>query len=117
MKKNIKINRINYKMEKIGIINFDSIRSMCIRNEYYTCGSIKEYENLLFEIIGCDNFVGNQEQIDNKILEIATNIFDHSDISKLIRLYGCDEVALMQNLLFNVTRTVDYIYELQYNEE
>ena len=51
------------------LIHRDSLRTMCINNNYYTCGDTDDYTELL-------NFV---EKLDNitplEISTIATNIF------------------------------------------
>lgn len=67
------------------------VRSLCIRNQYYTCGTNAEY-TAMFEAVeaGCS------------ILTIATDILEHSNISKLQQQSGCDYVELLECICFEL---------------
>ena len=55
-------------------IRHEKVRTMCIQNDLYTCGTNEEYAYLLFTL--CDN---SEETTTEKLLEIATDIKNHSN--------------------------------------
>ena len=55
------------------------LRALCIRNNWYTCGTCKEYEalfNRLYDEDGCPVNLTTK-----KLVEIADDIMAHSEIS------------------------------------
>lgn len=66
-----------YGYKEIRKLSADALRSLCIRNNWYTMGDNKEYEYLLSM---CDN----ENITTDNIVEIATDIMEHS-IDKSIR--------------------------------
>ena len=64
----------------------DDIRRLCIKNNWYTCGSVQDYEKMLSM---CDN--ENMETDD--IVRLARDIMEHSnDKDRDLENY-CFEVA------------------------
>lgn len=60
-------------MKEIRTIDSSKVRSLCIEYDFYTCGTIAEYDNLLLNL--CDR----EREIDTAALvEIATDIIEHS---------------------------------------
>lgn len=51
----------------------DEIRNMCVANDWYTCGTVKEFSELMDLVENCG------EPTDEKIYQVAKNIYDHSD--------------------------------------
>lgn len=60
---------MKYKMQ--GIWTTYNIRKMCIQNEFYTCGTNKQYEKLM-------DFVSSHEPTMESIEWVAKDIIDHS---------------------------------------
>ena len=60
---------MKYKMQ--GSWTVYDIRKMCIQNEFYTCGTNKQYEKLM-------NFVSDHEPTMEAIEWVAKDIIDHS---------------------------------------
>lgn len=56
-------------------IDPESLQALCIRMGWYTKGSSKEYEHLLFELTG-----GKESLTTADIVEIAEDIAAHSDL-------------------------------------
>lgn len=68
-------------MIKIEVcLDSEHVREFCIRHDYYTCGSWVAYENLLYNVCGEYNvwYDTSSEEFDEKIKEIAEDIFYHS---------------------------------------
>lgn len=62
----------------------DKVRKTCIANNWYTNGTIKDYDNLLINM--CDWDINHTEK---SIREIATDIYYHS--SNFDNSYTADE--------------------------
>lgn len=85
----------------------DKVRSLCIKDNYYTMGNNEQYENLLFNL--CDE----SKSITLKQIEkIADDILQHSDWEKKAKSYGCDydflKICLMENLINECCYTFVY---------
>lgn len=60
-------------MKEIRRIDSSKVRGICVEYNFYTCGTIEEYENLLLNL--CDR----DREIDiDALVEIATDIIEHS---------------------------------------
>ncbi len=85
-------------------INRDDLRNLCIRQEYYTRGDCKAYEELL-------DFVTDRNITDTDIIAIADNIYDHSDIDRIMSEYGCGSDDVFDSIYFNVGELVHWFCE------
>lgn len=63
------------KYKEFRWVSPESLRALCIRMGWYTKGSSKEYEHLLFELAG-----GKGSLSTDDIVEIAEDIAAHSDL-------------------------------------
>ena len=71
------------------------IRSLCIKEQYYTCGTTKEYSELL-------TFVDDHRELDEESLNwIAQNILDHS----------CYFDETVSNVKFKILNNACYIFQ------
>lgn len=80
----------------------DTVRNVCIVNEWYTRGTVSEYnemldwvreyccnpENVMFEL-----------NVDLRLEYIANNILNHSDVDKLQELSDCDYFELRMHVI------------------
>ena len=79
------------------IVMWSKVRSLCIRENYYTKGNNKEYEYLLFTL--CD-----KGTTLNDILKIATDIYNHSEKEILDKKYkecNKDTVKVIAEYIIN----------------
>ena len=67
------------------------VRAMCIRNDYYTCGTNEDYDNMFCK---CEN--------NSNVLEIAEDILQHSDKARLMYQSGCSEKEVLENICFQL---------------
>jgi len=67
------------------------IRKMCIKNDYYTGGTIKDYEALL-------RFVDEHEPTVDNIESVAYDIVRHSDLSR----YNQTEEENVDSVMFEI---------------
>lgn len=80
-------------MREIRRIDSMKVRTYCIKNDYYTSGTCKEYENLLFNLCNTDCIT---EGITlDRIEEIAADILVHSVWEKKASAYGCNYDELL----------------------
>lgn len=84
--------------KEIRIMYYDDLRSVCIRNDYYTRGTNAEYEALFGKLRdGCCNL----RNITTELLaEIATDIKAHSDTE--------DEIT---DIMYNLARVCISCFE------
>ena len=73
------------------------VREMCIRNQYYTSGTNEEYDKMFQKC-----------QLDYSILEIAKDIFEHTDINLHMYQVGCSERELLESICFNLINDCTY---------
>lgn len=89
-----KVNAIT-EMNLKRTISMDKVRSICIANEYYTCGDTQDYSRML-------NTVSDGEFTDSVLKQVAMDIYNHSDIEKFMGLYGCSEIDVLESIVFNL---------------
>ena len=77
----------------------DMVRSMCIRESYYTRGGVDAYTHLLVNL--CDF---EKEVTMDDLEEIAEDILEHSDVNSFCGQYGCSEEELFQSTLWKIGR-------------
>ncbi len=78
-------------------IDSDAVRSMCIRDSYYTRGDVDAYTHLLVDL--CDF---KKEVTMDDLEEITEGILEHSDSESFCSQYGCTEEELFENILWKV---------------
>ena len=81
-------------------ITSDKVRALCIRNNYCTNCDCKQYGVLLNS---CKGVV-----TDADILRIGELIMHYSDVEKLMRESGCDELELLESICFNIINDCTY---------
>ena len=78
------------------LITVEGIRNVCIAMNYYTAGTVEEYERLF-------DYVREHKVLTEEVAEhIAVDIFEHSAIEKLMTVYGVDEKELFSGILFDI---------------
>ena len=75
-------------MKEIRKINYEDLRNLCIKNNWYTLGTNEEYQDMLFRADGLENVTTED------IARIAQNIMDKTvgDCDRLLAGY-CFEIA------------------------
>lgn len=82
------------------MLSADDVRRMCINRDFYTRGDTRAYENLLNEVSKNSDDVS-----DAFLIWAAEDIFDHSDIERMCREYGCSEEECLKEILFDLIIT------------
>lgn len=83
------------RYKEARMIHSDKVRSLCIKESYYTRGTCTEYMHLLNDL--CD-----KEVTMDDLEEIAEDIMKHSDIERVCDQYGCIEDDVFENILFEL---------------
>lgn len=81
-------------MKETRRLVWEEVRTLCIKDDYYTKGNNGDYENLLFNLCSESN-VATLELIE----EVATDILEHSDVCEKMYKYGCGYDELKVNLM------------------
>lgn len=76
------------------------VRSLCVKNNYYTCGTNEEYNKMFSHCKG--------KMTIKKIEYIANDIFNHSDIETFKSTYGCSDEELIENIAFELINDCCY---------
>jgi hypothetical protein len=83
--------------KEIRKISASSLRTLCIRQDWYTAGDNDEYGHLLF------NLAGDKENLSTAdIIEIAADIMAHSDL---------DDDCTIEEIAFEVARIANVFFE------
>lgn len=72
----------------------DELRTLCIRKDWYTCGDVTSYDNMF------DRLSRDMHDID--ILEVAKDIYDHTNITRLEYEYGVSQDEVFDNIVYEV---------------
>lgn len=67
------------KFTETRILDSSKLRSVCIKNDWYTCGTNEEYGRLFARLHDADGCPANMTT--EKLAEIATDIWEHSEIT------------------------------------
>lgn len=85
---------------------WDDVRQVCIQNNYYTHGTNEEYTDL-FNIIRSFSIVD-----DTQLFIVAQDIYNHSDVQRIMEEGGIDECGVMESILFNISEVTHTFYEV-----
>ncbi len=85
---------------------WDDVRQVCIQNQYYTRGTNEEYMDL-FNIIRSFSTVD-----DTQLFIVAQDIYNHSNVERIMNEGGVDECGVMESILFNLTEVTHTFYEV-----
>lgn len=78
-------------------IDVGKVRAMCIRNDYYTCGTNEDYDKMFQKCrSNCD------------VLLIASDILEHSNKERLMNQSGCSEKEVLENICFGLINNCSY---------
>ncbi len=96
----------DFKVQRL--LDTTTLRKVCVENDYYTRGTSEEYDNL-FKIIW-DNKIVTDEQL----IKVAEDIYNHSNIEKKMREYGCSDREVMDSIMFNLVNACYQLVEVEY---
>ena len=77
-------------------LDYSRVLEMCVHYQYYTRGDISSYNNML------NMCKLKSDATDSVIISIAKDIYNHTDIQKIMHEYGCDEKEVLANIVFNL---------------
>lgn len=89
--------QVKMKLVETRRIDTDRVRQMCIENDYYTMGTNEEYSRMFKK---CD--------LGYNILDIAKDIFEHSNKEKLMYQSGSDEREVLENICYGLINDCCY---------
>lgn len=87
-------------LRETRMIDKTKVRSLCVKNGYYTRGTNKEYVNMFSRCEG--------KMTIRKIEYIAKDIFNHSDVETFKNRYGCGDEELIENIAFELINDCCY---------
>ena len=82
-------------MKEVRKIEIDKVRSLCIRNNYYTEGTCEQYA-AMFEL--CRTVNPTTDDFE----EIATDIMEHSNTGDWSERLGLPELAMIECIMFEL---------------
>lgn len=97
-------------MKELRMIKADKVRSMCIRGNYYTCGSCEEY-NDMFNLCETMNPTTDIYQL------IANNIIEHSDVEEIALMTGLTIYEMIKSVMWELINDCTTVYILDDNED
>ena len=95
---------VNCKVKESRVLYSDSVRRLCIDNDWYTHGTSSDYKKLL------DYVASKRTFTINDIKKIAINIYNHSDIDTLANEYGCDNELYLNHILYEILNVITYSF-------
>lgn len=85
-------------------IEWDTVRNICIRNNWYTRGTTEEYMKLH------DYIMEHRNYTEESILYIATDIYNHSNFSEF---EGASDIEFIEGITFDLIGGLDYYVEIE----
>lgn len=76
----------------------DELRSLCVRKDWFTCGSIADYDAMFNKL--------NNDMSDNEIVNVAIDIYNYSDVEKTAEEYGVAYEEVFDNIVYEVFEIV-----------
>ena len=76
----------------------DELRNLCVRKDWFTCGSIADYDAMFNKL--------NNDMSDEEIVDVCKDIFDYSDVEKTAREYGVAYEEVFDNIVYEVFEIV-----------
>ena len=89
------------KIKETRTITSEKVISLCINNQYYTCGTNAEYEKML-------DMCNYKEATVELLLTVAGDIWEHSNKEKILYSYGCSEKEVLENILYGLINDCCY---------
>lgn len=89
------------KIETIRKWSASDIRTLCIRNDYYTYGTNEDYESLF-------DFIRNNEPSLENVYHVAMDIVRHSNLDS----YGQTETENIESVMFGVGNVVNTFFRI-----
>lgn len=88
---------MKYGYKEIRRCNAEKLIRLCVRENWYTCGSNEEYNAMLDKVRNTENFTADD------VVEIASDIVEHSE-----GIYAGD----IENVMFKISNVAcDIFYE------
>ena len=100
---------VNCKVKESRVLYSDSVRRLCIDNDWYTHGTSSDYKKLL------DYVASKRTFTINDIKKVAINIYNHSDIDTLANEYGCDNELYLNHILYEILNNITYSFVITSN--
>lgn len=76
----------------------DELRNLCVRKDWFTCGSIVEYDAMFNKL--------NNDMSDDEIVEVCRDIYYYSDVKKTAEEYGVAYEEVFDNIVYEVFEIV-----------
>lgn len=76
----------------------DELRSLCVRKDWFTCGSIADYDAMFNKL--------NNDMSDDEIVNVAIDIYNYSDVEKTAEEYGVAYEEVFDNIVYEVFEIV-----------
>lgn len=86
-------------------ISADKIIRICVSHEWYTMGTSEEYDQMLSSASSKENLTTED------IVEIATDILEHSDSERIMSEYGMDYDDVLQSVMFEIANAATVFVE------
>lgn len=82
------------------ILGMRELRSVCVKNDWYTCGTNEEYASLFSKLH--DEYGCPVNMTTEKLAEIAVDIMEHSEITDYTITTVMWELARVCNTCFDI---------------
>jgi hypothetical protein len=76
----------------------DELRNLCINKDWYTCGTVEQYDRLFDKL--------HDDMTEEEIVNVAIDIYDHSEVEKTAEEYGCSYEEVFDNIVYEVFEIV-----------
>lgn len=96
-----------------NIVHPDKVRALCIKENWYTCGTNEEYSKMLAHCRVTGR--GKQDQFLKDLFEVASDIYNHSEID--LTMTGSTELEYISDIMYAISNEcisrVYYVDELE----
>ena len=92
------------KVKEIKKLEVTALRSLCIKKAWYTNGTIEEYNNLFSKLDNVEYYEDLECVTPELLVDIATDIFNHSNLESELASYGVSDQEYILNMLYEINK-------------
>jgi hypothetical protein len=97
---------MKYGYKEVRHLGASQLRALCIKEDWYTGGTVNEYGNLL-------DMAERENITTDDIVEMATDIYEHSEeaMNRLKRAAGYDMSDCLKHIMFAIAERCTTCFE------
>ena len=96
-------------IKTITRINMSDLRSLCIRKNWYTCGTYEQYDNFLNKVYDNDNITTCD------IYDLSIDVIEHSNLKEYAKSCGMSTTStdFIECIMYEIGALIETFYDIE----